>query len=112
MSALCAAHCLAPPVLLLTFPLLGHSMLTDELFHQLLLWVIVPTSVLAVVLARLSQPDTPVLLLVASGMVVLFIAAFWAHDHAERWIDTALSLLGGVLLAVGHIRNFLLCRHG
>lgn len=112
ISALCALHCLALPVVLLAFPLLGSSLLSDELFHQLLLWVIVPTSVVAVALARLNHPDRRVLLLVGSGILVLCLGAFWAHDHAARWVDTALSLFGGGLLAVGHIRNFRLCRHG
>ncbi len=111
ISAVCALHCLALPVLLIAFPLLVGSVITDEAFHRIILWVIVPTSVLAVAAARRRHPDRLVVLLVATGLAILFLGAFWAHDHADPWVDTALSVLGGLILAVGHIRNFRLCRH-
>ncbi len=111
ISAVCAVHCAALPVVLIAFPLLGGTVLTDELFHRILLWFILPTSVIAVVLARQHHPDRQVLVLVGMGMLILVIAAFWAHDYAPPWVDTAMSLAGGTLLALGHIRNFRLCRH-
>lgn len=107
---MCAVHCLALPPLLLLFPLLGDTLLTDELFHRLLLWVILPTSVIAIALARRHHPDQWVLLLVGSGLVLLVAGALWAHDYAP-WADTALSVTGGALVAAGHIRNFRLCLH-
>ena len=111
ISALCALHCLALPVLLLVFPLLIGSVLTDEDFHRLILWVILPTSVIAVAAARYRHPDTQVLLWVGGGMALLLLAAIWAHDHAPAWVDAGLSTLGGVILAIGHIRNLRLSRH-
>ena len=111
ISAICAVHCLALPVLLLVFPLLGSSLITDELFHVLVLWVILPTSALAVLLGRARHPDRTVLLWVVSGMVILVIGALWAHDHAEAWVDRTFALIGGLILALGHIRNYHLCRH-
>jgi hypothetical protein len=110
ISALCALHCLALPVLLIASPLLGASVLSDELFHQLLLWVIVPTSVVAVALARLRHPDVWVLVLVVMGLLILTGGALWAHDYAPPLVDTVMALAGGALLAIGHIRNFRLCK--
>jgi len=110
ISALCAMHCLALPVLLITFPLLGASVLNDELFHQLLLWVIVPTSIIAVGFARIRHPDVLVLVLMVLGLLVLAGGALWAHDSAPHWVDVAMSLVGGALLAIGHVRNFKVCR--
>ena len=57
ISAFCALHCLALPLLLIVFPVLGSTLLSDELFHQMLLWVIAPTSLIALGLARLHHPD-------------------------------------------------------
>lgn len=111
ISALCAVHCLALPFLLVLFPLLGTTVLTDESFHALLLWVILPTSVLAVGLAWTHHRDAWVLGLVGLGLLVLIAAALWAHDHAPLWVDKAMSVAGGAVLAGGHIRNFLMCRH-
>ena len=111
ISAICAMHCLALPVVLLAFPLLAGSVLTDEAFHRIIIWVIVPTSMLAVLAARRSHPDKQVLMLVGTGLATLLLAAFWAHEYAAPWVDTALSVTGGLILAAGHLRNLLLCRH-
>jgi hypothetical protein len=111
ISAICAIHCLALPVVLVAFPLLIGSALTDEAFHRIILWFIVPTSLLAVAAARRRHPDRGVLLLVGVGLLILCVAAFWAHEFAPPWVDTSLSVLGGLILAIGHIRNFRLCRH-
>ena len=112
ISGLCAIHCLLLPLVLIIFPILGSSVLSDELFHELLLWVILPTSILAVALARFGHPDLWVIVLVAAGLATLTFGALWAHDHAAPWVDKALSLLGGMVLAIGHVRNFRLCRAG
>ena len=112
ISALCAVHCLALPIVMIIFPLLASSVLMDEFFHQMLLWVILPTSIVAIALARRSHPDRLVLLLVGVGMAILILGALWAHDHADPWVDKLLALLGGATLALGHLRNFRLCRPG
>ncbi|MGI9290859.1 MAG: MerC domain-containing protein [Gammaproteobacteria bacterium] len=111
ISAICAIHCLALPILLVVFPLLVGSVFEDEHFHELILWIIVPTSVIAVAAARYRHPDTKVLLWVGSGMLILLIAAFWAHDHAPHWVDITLNTIGGLVLAIGHIRNLRVSRH-
>jgi hypothetical protein len=111
ISAICAIHCLALPAVLIIFPLLGGTLLSDEFFHSMLLWIILPTSVIAIFLARRQHPDRRVLVLVGAGMLILVAAALWAHDYASSWVDTAMSISGGALLATGHIRNLLLCRH-
>ena len=110
ISALCAVHCLALPFLLVLFPLLGATVMTDESFHAILLWVILPTSILAVGLAAGQHRDNAVICLVGFGLATLVAAALWAHDYAPHWVDKAMSVTGGFVLAAGHIRNFLLCR--
>lgn len=112
ISGLCAVHCLLLPVVLIAFPILGVGILSDEMFHQLLLWAVLPTSVLAVVLARFGHPDVWVVVLVTLGLATLTLGALWAHDNAAPWVDKALSLSGGAVLAIGHLRNFQLCRTG
>ena len=110
ISAICAVHCLALPFLLVLFPLLGATVMADEAFHTILLWVILPTSVIAVGLAMFRHLDWVVVGSVGIGLVILVAAALWAHDHSEPWVDAAMSVTGGAILAAGHIRNFLICR--
>ena len=40
-SAVCAIHCLSLPVLLGLFPALSASIFGQELFHVLLLWMVI-----------------------------------------------------------------------
>ena len=70
----------------------------------------VQACLLAVALAWGRHRDALVLSLVGLGLLILIAAAVWAHDHAELWVDQAMSVTGGAILAAGHIRNFLLCR--
>ena len=112
ISALCLVHCLALPLLLVVFPLLAGTVFSHETFHQVLLWVIVPTSVAAVAFARRTHPDNTVVLLVSAGLLILVGAAFWAHDRAAPQVETVLTITGGLVLAAGHVRNVLVCRHG
>ncbi len=79
-------------------------------FSRNLLWVILPISVVAVGLAWGPHHDAGVFALVGVGLVLLIIAALWAHDRAPAWVDQTLSLAGSAVLAAGHIRNSLLCR--
>ena len=85
--------------------------MTDESFHAILLWIILPTSLIAVALAWPRLRDGSVALMVGVGLLILVAAALWAHNNAPLWVDKAMSLVGGAVLAIGHIRNFLLCRH-
>jgi hypothetical protein len=48
--------------------------------------------------------------LLGVGLITLVAGALWAHDHAVPWVDAAMSVSGGVVLAAGHIRNLLICR--
>ena len=97
--------------MLVLFPLLGATVVTDESFHAILLWVILPTSLIAVALAWPRHRDGFVPFMVASGLLILVAAALWAHNHAPLWVDKAMSIAGGAVLAIGHVLNFLRCRH-
>jgi hypothetical protein len=110
ISAICALHCLALPFLLVLFPLLGATIMTDESFHAVLLWVILPTSLLAAGLSMFRHRDWMVIGLLGVGLITLVAGALWAHDHAVPWVDAAMSVSGGAVLAAGHIRNLLICR--
>ena len=56
-SMLCAIHCLFLPVILVVFPALGATLFGDELFHALLLWLIIPLSVIALSLGCRRHKD-------------------------------------------------------
>ena len=45
-----------------------------------------------------------------AGMLLLLFSAFWGHDLVGEWGERLLTVLGGITLAAGHVRNYRLCR--
>ncbi len=109
-SATCALHCLLAPVLLVTGTALPASFAADERFHQMLLWLILPASILAFGLGCWRHRDRWVLLLGAVGLVglssPLFVPHEWMGEGVERWVTVGSA---GLLIAA-HLRNFGRCR--
>ena len=59
VSAMCAVHCLSLPLMLVIFPALGQTILGQELFHVLLLWLVVPLSLISLSLASIQIKTIP-----------------------------------------------------
>jgi len=111
ISGLCAVHCLLTPLVLILFPVFAGTVLEGEGFHQMLLWVILPTSGLALLLGCRRHKDWNVLLLGGVGLSLLILAAFFAPEWAGEWGERLLTLFGGAIMSVGHVRNYRLCRN-
>lgn len=111
LSGLCLIHCLALPLALSLLPVLAGGALGDHRFHQWLLAVILPTSVLALTLGCRRHGAWRVLMLGSAGLAVLAFAAF-GHDLADLSLDQGrvLTVFGGLLVATGHVLNFRRCR--
>lgn len=95
LSGLCLIHCLALPVVSAVLPVAG-SWAEIEWIHKAFVVAALPFSLLALA----SERATGIIGgLIASGFVLLAAAAFAEplHDH-----ETALTLLGALLLASGH----------
>lgn len=109
-SAVCAVHCLFLPLLVGAFPALGATIFGQESFHVLLLWFVIPSSVIALTLGCRAHKDVPVALLGVAGITALVLAAAFGHDWLGETGERVLTLLGAATIAAGHIRNFTLCR--
>ncbi len=128
MSLLCAVHCLLTPVLIVVLPMVATSFWADSNFHLWMLLLVVPTSTIAVLQGCKKHKDKLVFVLGAAGLALLIAATLYevlkhgaALDaHCSMCVSsdapplfaplTVANLLGGALLASGHIRNFMLCR--
>lgn len=111
-SGLCLLHCLALPVLVAVLPLAASGVVADERFHQWLLLGAVPTSVVALGWGWRRHRDRRVALMGAAGMIFMVLAAIgiafgWVDANAER----VLTIVGAVLLALAHVRNYRLRDH-
>lgn len=111
ISGLCAVHCLLMPLVLILFPVLSGSLVAGEDFHQLLLWGILPTSGLALFLGCRRHKDRRVLVMGLVGLSLVILAAFHGHDWFGEWGERLITVLGGSIMAGGHVRNYRLCRN-
>lgn len=110
LTGVCGVHCLLTPVLLIAFPILGGSFLADEHFHLWMLLGILPTAGIATFLGCRKHKDRRVFAFTVVGLCFLGLAVFFGHHHHLHLADKVLTVIGGILLAFGHVRNFRLCR--
>lgn len=109
-SGVCTIHCLLAPVLFIIFPVLGATFITGEKFHQLLLWFILPVSLLALLLGYVQRRDKVAFLLGVIGLSQLVVAAILGNVFSNEFSEVVVTPLGSLILIAGHIRNYQLCR--
>ncbi len=106
VSAFCLLQCLALPVLLVAAPSLSAGFLSHEVFHVVLLAVIVPVSGLAYTLGYLSHRNPRIWVPAAAGLAFLVLAVWLEHEHALPPLGVAaVTSIGGILLIIGHVLN-------
>ncbi len=110
MSVVCVLHCLMLPVFVVLFPVLGSTAMADESFHGLLLFLIIPSSLLALYMGCSRHGDGWVLGLGITGLAILLAAAGLGTEALGLAGEKALTVFGGTVLAIGHWKNFRRCR--
>jgi len=111
LSAICLVHCLAVPVLVAVLPIAALSFGDSQHFHGLMLWLVVPTSVVGFGMGYRSHGRAGLVVLGAVGVVVLAAAAVYGHDSWPEPLEVAVSVAGSLLLAGAHWLNFNAVRH-
>ncbi|MEM9554499.1 MAG: MerC domain-containing protein [Acidobacteriota bacterium] len=109
-SAACALHCITIPVLLVLGATVPTMFLTDESFHTSMLWLVVPSAVVAFALGCRRHKDRWVLLLGAVGVVGMVLSGTALHDLAGETVEKLVTVASAALLITAHWRNFKLCR--
>lgn len=106
ISTFCLLQCLALPLALLFAPLASAGLFSHELFHLVLLAVILPVSLLAFGLGFLRHRNPRMWIPAGIGFALLILAAFLEQRHAigPVWISLVTSM-GGLGLIVGHVLN-------
>lgn len=106
LAGICVVHCFLLPVALILFPVVGSTFLFEEIFHELMLFLVIPASVVAISLGCRQHKDFSVIMLGVLGLCFLLIGAFATTGYQE----SVLTLVGALIMASGHLRNFRLCR--
>lgn len=106
LAGICAIHCFLTPVALILFPVVGSTFFSEEIFHELMLLLVVPASVVAIFLGCRRHKDFSVITLGILGLSFLLVGVFGATGYEE----SILTLIGAFIMVLGHLRNFRLCR--
>ena len=106
LSAICIVHCLAVPVLVALLPVAAVSFGDDQHFHGLMLWLVVPTSVLGFALGFRLHRRSGIVLAGAIGVIVLAITAVYGHDAWSETLEVLASVAGSLVLGSAHWLNF------
>lgn len=110
LSFVCAIHCLLLPIAVAVLPSATLIGFEDELFHRLLLIVVMPVSAFALVSGLRRHHNRTVLVMGVAGLMVLIIGAAFGHDWFGETGERVVTLVGSVLVALSHYRNFQLCQ--
>jgi hypothetical protein len=106
LSTICIVHCLAMPLLLAVLPIAAFTFGGDGHFHSLMLWVVVPTSVLGFGLGVRLHRRLDIVLLGVVAIGALAAAAQWGHSRWDPSVEVLVNVAASVLLAAAHWRNF------
>ncbi len=111
VSALCMLHCLITPLLLVAIPVISSTFLAEELFHKVLVAFVLPVSLIALFLGCRRHRDSVVLILGSIGLFFLVTVALVGHELLGELGEKIATVVSGAILAVGHFRNYYLCRN-
>jgi len=104
LSGLCMAHCLALPVLALSVPVAG-LWAEASWFHPLCIAIAAPLTLAAMADRRLSRGEGSRIGLTIAGLGLLLLALALLSGPGLVW-ERVLTVLGGALLAGGHVMNW------
>lgn len=111
LSGLCIVHCLITPIAITLIPILTlNSFIEDVLFHKLMLWLVLPTSCIALFIGCRKHRDWLIGSTGVVGMLILVVIAFFGHDLLSSTGERIGTSIGGIVLAVSHILNYRACQ--
>ena len=111
LSGVCVVHCLLTPVLITLLPIISLSAFAEDLlFHQLMLWFVLPTSCIALFIGCRKHRNPAILASGIIGMLMLVVIAFYGHDLFSSWGEKVATSTAGMILACSHILNYRACQ--
>ncbi len=111
LSGVCILHCLIAPIIFTLLPILSISAFWEDLvFHKLMLWLVLPTSTLALLIGCRKHRGWAILGTGFVGMAVLVFVAFAGHDILSSLHEKVLTSAGGIILAISHVMNYRACQ--
>jgi len=112
LSGACLVHCLLTPVFVTLMPIVSSSSLIEDiLFHQLMLWAVLPTSFIALFLGCRKHKQFFIAGSGALGLSILVAVAFFGHEWFGITGEKIATSVGGLVLALSHYLNYRACQN-
>jgi hypothetical protein len=111
LSMLCMVHCLAFPLLLALLPSIALLPFDKEYFHILMVAAVIPISIYALTLGCKKHKNFSIVTLGALGLLCLVSAVLLGENRIGEIGEKLLTVIGGILIALSHYKNFRLCQH-
>ena len=106
LSLICVLHCFATPILLAFAPSLLALPVADEKFHAVLIFMIIPASLVALTMGCRRHGDMSVVYWGCGGLLVLLGTLVLGHDLLGDAGEKIMTVFGSGLVVVGHVLNF------
>tara|TARA_B100001287_G_C22569528_1_gene475542 strand:+ start:164 stop:490 length:327 start_codon:yes stop_codon:yes gene_type:complete len=97
------------PVTVIILPLLGLTIVDEHILHEILLYLILPSALIAITMGCRKHKDYSVAALAIIG-ISLLVYTVVLHDIYNAQLITVMTFIGSTLLVVSHVRNYMLCR--
>jgi hypothetical protein len=110
LSVICALHCLLLPFVLLSLPMLARYYLANPFFHVFLALLILPVGTYAFLAGFRHHRNLWVLFLGMPGMFLVVVVPYLVHALNIFLPETALMILGSILLISAHWINRKSCQ--
>lgn len=111
LSLLCVAHCLLTPIAIAMLPALSATFLEGERFHYAILFLVLPTSLLALGLGCRRHRRVEIVLTGLVGLFVLCLILILGEETIGEAGEKLSTVVGTLIIAFAHARNYLLCQN-
>ena len=108
-SSLCILHCLLLPLLLVVYPIGILVTLSDEIFHQIMVFLAVPLSLVSLYVGYGHHKRNQLVVFGGIGLVILVLPLVVPHELISESGETWLTVSGALILCMAHVFNFRLC---
>lgn len=98
------------PVIVTMLPIMASSFFSHEMFHTLSLFLILPTSVIALFLGCRKHRHFHIVVTGVLGMAIITFTIIWGHDFLGETNEKIGISIGGIILAISHVFNFRACK--
>ena len=108
-SSLCILHCLLLPVLLVAYPIGILVTLSDEIFHQIMVFLAVPLSLVSLYVGYGHHKRNQLIVFGSVGLGMLMLPLVVPHELISETEETWLTVAGALIVCLAHVVNFRLC---